>query len=347
MPIPQQWAPDLLQAALDAGQIQVARHRPGARAPLRADVQVRHLRPAARADADRLRRRWRDGPRDRRSGRPSCCRTTGPCRSRTMVRNVVVIGKASQVYAQQAVAGGARVGQPFGSGGGSSDVVPIYSVARSRASSNVLTDLGNTTAQVRLILVDDANQTATIDGQSVPFAAALAEAPRRGRRRGHGRHDRRGRSRPRHLRRHDGEDARRHRRRPRLVRRPIRRRSRPSRDRNPAKNSNTVAMIKAVMGAGPSMAEKTALVLKDNAGVAMDPALVGQARAPPSSRRGSPARRTATSSPTCCSAWSTRRASPRSPTPSSGKGFLDHASSDSSSPATSVNGAQTVEYTEG
>ena len=47
------------------------------------------------------------------------------------------------------------------------------------------------------------------------------------------------------------------------------------------KNSNTVAMIKAVMGAtsatGKSMVQKTALVLKDNAGVAMDPALVGTA----------------------------------------------------------------------
>jgi beta-glucosidase len=50
---------------------------------------------------------------------------------------------------------------------------------------------------------------------------------------------------------------------------------------NAVKNSNTVAMLKALMGAtsttGKSMAQKTALVLKDNAGVAMDPALVGSA----------------------------------------------------------------------
>jgi beta-glucosidase len=38
---------------------------------------------------------------------------------------------------------------------------------------------------------------------------------------------------------------------------------------NPGQNSQTLAMIEAVMGAAPSMAEKTALVLKDNAGVAL------------------------------------------------------------------------------
>src|SRR3989442_13430879 len=40
---------------------------------------------------------------------------------------------------------------------------------------------------------------------------------------------------------------------------------------NTAKNSGTVAMIQAIQAAAPT---KTALVLKDNAGVAMDPALV-------------------------------------------------------------------------
>ena len=37
---------------------------------------------------------------------------------------------------------------------------------------------------------------------------------------------------------------------------------------NPGQNSRTLAMIEAVMRAGPSMGQKTALVLKDNAGVA-------------------------------------------------------------------------------
>jgi beta-glucosidase len=48
---------------------------------------------------------------------------------------------------------------------------------------------------------------------------------------------------------------------------------------NGVRSSNTVAMIKTLMGTpsttAKSMAQKTALVLKDNAGVAMDPALVG------------------------------------------------------------------------
>jgi beta-glucosidase len=52
---------------------------------------------------------------------------------------------------------------------------------------------------------------------------------------------------------------------------------------NPPANSNTVAMITGILGATSTtakpMAAKTALVLKDNAGVAMDPALLG-ARGP-------------------------------------------------------------------
>src|SRR5207249_7763365 len=50
---------------------------------------------------------------------------------------------------------------------------------------------------------------------------------------------------------------------------------------NTAANSNTIAMIKGIMAAtsitGKPIAAKTALVLKDNAGVAMDPALLGAA----------------------------------------------------------------------
>ena len=49
---------------------------------------------------------------------------------------------------------------------------------------------------------------------------------------------------------------------------------------NTAKNSRTVAMIKAIVAAGSTtpieMARKSVLVLKDNASVAMDPALVGK-----------------------------------------------------------------------
>lgn len=45
------------------------------------------------------------------------------------MKNIVVVGKATQVYAQAAVAGSQTLGKPMGSGGGSSDVVPNYTVA--------------------------------------------------------------------------------------------------------------------------------------------------------------------------------------------------------------------------
>ena len=199
------------------------------------------------------------------------------------VGRVVLIGKASQVYAQQAVAGGVLVGQPMGSGGGSSDVVPNATVAPVEGLRAALQALGNTSATVKLVLVDDTNTTATIDGAATTFAAALSEAA--------------------------AADA---------VVMMAGTVSEEGADRatftatngttlaeaagvgsgldwyagrsnviatntasNTVKNSQTVAMIQAVM-ATPSttartMTQKAALVLKDNAGVAMDPSLVGAA----------------------------------------------------------------------
>ncbi|VWD35590.1 beta-glucosidase [Burkholderia contaminans] len=88
------------------------------------------------------------------------------------VQNVVIVGKASQVFAQQAVAGGSSVGNPMGSGGGSSDVVALYTVSPLQGMRDVLANLGNTTAKVHLVLVDDTNTNATIDGAASTFAAA-------------------------------------------------------------------------------------------------------------------------------------------------------------------------------
>ncbi|MDR8075984.1 glycoside hydrolase family 3 C-terminal domain-containing protein [Burkholderia cenocepacia] len=88
------------------------------------------------------------------------------------VQNVVIVGKASQVFAQQAVAGGSSVGNPMGSGGGSSDVVALYTVSPLQGMRDVLANLGNSTAKVHLVLVDDANANATIDGTGSTFAAA-------------------------------------------------------------------------------------------------------------------------------------------------------------------------------
>jgi beta-glucosidase len=184
------------------------------------------------------------------------------------IKNVVVIGKATQVYAQQAVAGGVLVGKPMGAGGGSSDVVPSYTVSPVDGLKSVLTALGNTGATVTLVTVKDDNS----DLNAAKSAAAAADAviimagtiAEEGADRASfvdstglsitavG----------------DGLDW--------YVAKPNTTSTATS---NAAANSNTVAMIKGIVGATSAtskpMVAKTALVLKDNAGVAMDPALLG------------------------------------------------------------------------
>jgi beta-glucosidase len=192
-------------------------------------------------------------------------------------RSVVLIGKASQVYAQQAVAGGAVVGEAMGGGGGSSDVVPTYTISPVEGLRGAL----GTQASVKLVLIDDANRTATIDGKAVTFADAVTAA--------------------------EGADA------VVIMAGTI---AEEGADRatftdasgkllaagaahgsgldwytqrsnritittgdNAAKDSRTTAMIAVLLAArstsGRTMAAKSVLVLKDNAGVALPKALVG------------------------------------------------------------------------
>jgi len=343
MPVPQQWAPELLKAALGAGAIEISHIDT---ALDRRYVQMFKYgifdRPLVQTPIDYA----AGGAAAREIGVQGgvLLQNNGSLPIDSSVQDIVVIGKASQVYAQQAVAGGAKVGQPAGSDGrGSSVVVPTYEVSPVEGIGNVLTNLGNATAKVRLVLVDDANQSATIDGYESTFAAALEEAKK--------------------------ADA------VIVMAGTI---STEGADRatftdgtgntlveagdnldwyvdnsaavatvgapNPSKNSNTVAMIKAVMGAASSMEEKTTLVLKDNAGVAMDPALVGE------------------KGPGILEAWfpgqedghivadllfGVENPSGKSPFtyPYEGQGFLDHASA-LQFPGAIVNGKQTVEYTE-
>ncbi len=274
MPVPLQWAPNLLQAALDKGEIQVS--------DIDTALDRRYVQMFKYGIFDRP---LEITPIDYEAGGEKAyevgtkgsvlLQNNGALPISSDVQDVVVFGKATQVYAQQAVAGGARVGHPFGSGGGSSDVVPAYSVDPVEGLQNTLQEIGNSTAKVRLVLVDDANQTATIDGQESSFDDALTEAA--------------------------AADS------VVIMAGTI---AEEGADRatftdatgteqvdigddldwyadnssqiatvsgtNPAKNSNTVAMIKSIMDASPEMNKKTALVLKDNAGVAMDPALVGE-----------------------------------------------------------------------
>jgi beta-glucosidase len=282
MPIPQHWTPDKLNAALAAGsvatsQIDKALERRYTQA-FKFGIFDRPLQQTAIDFAA-------NGQIARDIGTRAAVllQNNGALPFASTVQKVVLIGKSSQVYAQQAVAGGVMVGQPMGAGGGSSDVVPNYTVSPIEGIRNVLKALGNSTASVKLILVDDANASATVDGAASDFQSALAEAA--------------------------GADA------VIVMAGTI---SEEGADRatftattgtqlansaadggsldwyaarpsaiatntatNTAKNSNTVAMIKAVMAtastSAKAMAAKTALVLKDNAGVAMDPALVGSA----------------------------------------------------------------------
>jgi beta-glucosidase len=268
------------------------------------------------------------------------------------VQNVVVIGKSTQVYAQQAVAGGVMVGQPMGAGGGSSDVVPQYTVAPVNGIRNALKILGNSTATVKLILVDDANSAATIDSASTPFAAAMAAAAGAdavivmagtiaeegadratftgtdGKILGAGAAG--------------GSSLDWYAARPSTIATTIS-------TGNLAKSSNTVAMIQAIMAAvsttSRSMVQKTVLVLKDNAGVSMDPALVGAA------------------GPAILEVWfpgqedgdivadllfGVKNPSGKLPVtfPIAGKGFLDNITAVQFPGVIAADGKQTVEYTE-
>lgn len=342
MPTPQQWAPEKLKAALEADKIAVS--------DINQALDRRYVQMFKRGIFDRP---LKQTPIDYEAGGEKAyevgtqgavlLQNNGALPIDSEVQDVVLMGKKSQVYAQQAVAGGAKVGQPFGSGGGSSDVVPTYSVSPIEGLKNTLEDLGNTSAQVDLILVDDQNKTATRNGEEISFDEALQtakgadavimmagtiaeEGADRATFAGTDGHKRVGlgnnldwyTEEPNTIATDDGP--------------------------NKAKDSNTVAMIKQVMDASPSMEEKTTLVLKDNAGVSMDPALVGE------------------SGPAILEAWFPGQedgnivadllfgvVNPSGKTPVTypyeGKGFMDNAST-LQFPGNMVDGKQTVEYTE-
>jgi beta-glucosidase len=280
MPLPMQWAPEKIKAALASGaltmpQIDTALERRYTQA-IKAGIFDRKL---AQSPVD-----FEAGGRKARAigGRSAVLlQNSGALPLARNLRSLVLIGKASQVYAQQAVAGGAVVGEPMGGGGGSSDVVPSYTVSPVEGLRAALAGSGNTRASVKLILVDDENASATIDGRKVSFAEALAAAAStdavvmmagtiseegadratftdvKGRQlaasaaTGNGLDWYTGRS--------------------NIIS--------TSGATNPPKDSRTTAMIDAVLAvrstSGRPMAAKSVLVLKDNAGIAMPAALVG------------------------------------------------------------------------
>jgi len=175
MPTPVNWSPANLNAALAAGQIQTSDVD---KALTRRYTQMFRAgifdRPLAQKAIDAN----ADGAIARQIGEQAAVllQNSGVLPLGHDVHNVLVIGKSSQVYAQQAVAGGSSIGHPMGSGGGSSDVAALYTVTPVQGIKDVLANLGNTTAQVHLALVDDANSTATIDGAAAKFSDVTAAA---------------------------------------------------------------------------------------------------------------------------------------------------------------------------
>lgn len=351
MPMPTFWNVKNLTAELDSGKIAVAD------IDLALERRYRHMfkrgifdRPIIQTPIDFA----AGGAKAREIGGKSVVllQNNGALPLRRDLRSVVLIGKVTQVYAQQAVAGGALTGQPLGSGGGSSDVVPEYTVSPIEGLRGGLKAIGNSQAAVKLILVDDKNETATIDGASVPFTAAMAEAAKadavvimagtiaeegadRATFTTAGGREVAGSA-------AEGMGLDWYADMSNVI-------ATTSPRNNPGKNSQTAAMIKAVLGArstsGRAMARKTALVLKDNASIAVDPALVGAG------------------GPSIVEAWfpgqedgnivadvllGLRNPSGKLPVtfPYAGKSFLDHATPQQFPGAPAADGKQTVTYSE-
>ncbi len=276
MPLPNHWAPTKIKAALAKGELTAAQ--------IDSALERRYTQAIKFGIFDRkLARSPIDfaagGAKAREIGGRGTVllQNNGALPLRSDLKSLVLIGKASQVYAQQAVAGGAVVGEPMGAGGGSSDVVPNYTVTPVEGLRSALSKR----AAVKLILVDDDNATATIDGKSASFADAVSEAAKA-----------------------DavvmmagtiseeGAD------RATFADTSGKRLAAPaslgssldwyagrsnniatSDGKNAVKNSRTTAMIDAFLAArstsGKAMAAKSVLVLKDNAGVAMPASLAG------------------------------------------------------------------------
>lgn len=271
MPFPAPfWSPDELNAALAAGQLQVSDLD---RALLRRYTQMFRMgiferQPLVQTPIDFA----AGGVKARAIGVQSAVLLQNdnqvlPFDAKAL-RNVVVIGKATQVYAQQAVAGGVLVGKPMGSGGGSSDVVPNYTVSPVDGVKNVLGALGNTAATVTLITVKDDNSD--LAGARAAAAGADAVIIMAGTIAEEGADrasfvDSTGLAMT-----EVGDSLDWYAARPNAI---------STATSNPPTNSNTVAMITGILGATSTtakpMAAKTCLVLKDNGGVAMDPLLLG------------------------------------------------------------------------
>src|SRR5690606_16855892 len=128
MPVPIFFARDKLRAALDAGEI--------AMDDIDTALWRRYVQMFKFGVFDKpIEQRALDSAAGGRQARAIGAQTgvllqnSGALPLPRDAKRVLLVGKSSQVYAQQAVAGGSRVGKAMGSGGGSSDVVPHYTVS--------------------------------------------------------------------------------------------------------------------------------------------------------------------------------------------------------------------------
>ncbi|MBY9063673.1 glycoside hydrolase family 3 C-terminal domain-containing protein [Sphingomonas yunnanensis] len=282
MPTPIHWAPDKLTAALAENAI----------APAQIDraLERRYTQMFRAGIFDRaLRQTPIDYAAGARAARAIGARAAvllqnnGALPLARAARTIALVGKASQPYAQQAIAGGAILGKPMGAGGGSSDVVPAYTVTPLEGLRAGLRDIGRADATVSYILVDDGNRNATVDGRAVTFEQALvritaAEAVVVMA----GTNAEEGADRASFTRKDGHELAQ-----PAsaglsldwYVAKPSAIATADGETANPAHSSETVAMLTAILSArsttAAAMPAKTVLVLKDNASVALDPALLG------------------------------------------------------------------------
>jgi len=173
MPAPRHWSPDKLKAALANGSITV--HQID-RALVRRYTQMFKAGIADRPLKQTSVNFAANGQKARALGIRSAVllQNNGALPLAREAKTIVLVGKATQVYAQQAMAGGAIFGRYMGAGGGSSDVVPHYEVSPLAGIKNALRDLKKDPAAVKLILIDDANSQATIDGAATSMSEALS-----------------------------------------------------------------------------------------------------------------------------------------------------------------------------
>lgn len=344
MPQPLFWSPEKLNAALSNGELEVS--------DLDLALKRRYTqmfkmgifeRPIVQSPLDIK----GGGEKARVIGQNSTVllqnNNTLPFASST--QRVLVIGKSSQVYAQQAVAGGVVVGKPMGAGGGSSDVVPHYTVAPVDGIKSVLNELGNTTAQVELVLIDDDNSNLPLYAQAIRDADAVVIMAGSIAEEGADRatlSDQTGVGAVVSM----GDTLDWYTDHPNQITTVTRSDDKPL---NPERNSKTIEMISQVLGVSDDVATKTALVMKNNAGISLPKAndIIG-ATGPAIVEAWFPGQEDGHIVADIL--WGKVNPSAKSPVtyPFTGMGFLDAIKDDARYfPGVAVNGKGAVEYLEG